>query len=184
MHRSRHRLRRCCRPGDVDGPSNAFLRCSHWLYLEDWKKTGRRRIYLKDSEGSDLGWKNLTDGTIAVTSEGQEKLTRAILSGASASGLNLPREVVPRLPVDMRAGSLVSAVMRVYKTVHIARHWRKGAADRLYCTAADPTDGVYDLGYVDLVKGSVHPSHVTLPKDWASAEERLAWILQRRPTSP
>jgi hypothetical protein len=166
-----------------DEPSNAFLRTSHWLYLEEWKKAGRRRIYLTDSDGSSLGWKNLADGAIAVTAEGQEKLTRAVLTSASASGLNLPRESVPRLPVDVRAGALVSAVTRVYKTVHIARHWRKGGADRLYCTAADPTCGVYDLGYVDLVNESVHASHVTLPKDWASAEQRLTWILQRRPTS-
>jgi hypothetical protein len=166
----------------VGDPSNTFLRYSHWLYLEEWKKAGRHRIYLTDSDGSAMGWKNLSDDAIAVTAEGQEKLTRAILTGASASELNLPRDSVPRLSVDVRAGALVSAVTRVYKTIHIARHWRKGSAERLYCTAADPTDGVYDLGYVDLVTGSVHPSHVTLPKDWASAEQRLTWILQRRPT--
>ncbi|HEX6877833.1 MAG TPA: nuclease-related domain-containing protein [Nocardioidaceae bacterium] len=171
-------------PGEASfsEPSTAFLRTSHWLYLEEWKKAGRRRLYLTDSNGSALGWKNVVDGTIAVTAEGDEKLTRAILTAATASGLSLPREAVPRLPVDMRGGAIVSAVTRVYKTIHIARRWRKGAADRLYCTAADPTDGVYDLGYVDLVTGSVHPSHVTLPKDWATAEQRLTWMLRRRPT--
>ena len=143
--------------GGFGEPSNAFLRYSHWLYLEEWKRAGRRRLYLTDSAGAALGWKNLADGVIAVTAEGQETMTRAILSGASVSGLNLPRESVPRLAVEGRAGALVSAVTRVYKTIHVARHWRKGAAERLYCTAADPTDGVYDLGYVDLLTGSVHP---------------------------
>jgi len=164
-------------------PSSGFLTCAKWLYVEPWSKAGRRRLYLTDSNGEELGWKNLADGTITLTYERGQRLSRAVLVAASGQGLNLPKENVPKVPVDLPGGSFVSALTRTYMTLHIGRRWRRRQLDRMYCTAADPTDGVYDLGWVDLVTGELHPSHVTLPKHWSPAEQRLRWMLDRRPVT-
>ena len=170
-------------PGDaVPDPTAGFLRCSRWLYLEPWRKSGRSRLYLTDDAGEELGWKDLKGGSVTITYERNARLTRAVLMAANSTGLALPKDEVPKLPVQVAGGGFVSAVTRVYTTVHVGRRWRKGQLDRMYCTAADPVDGVYDLGWVDLVTGDLHPSSSTLPKHWAPAEHRLAWMLARRPT--
>jgi hypothetical protein len=164
-------------------PSDGFLKCTKWLYLEPWSKAGRRRVYLTDSTGEELGWKNLADGAITLTYERGQRLSRAVLGAASARGLNLPMEKVPKVPVELPGGSFVSALTRTYMTIHIGRRWRRRQLDRMYCTAADPTNGVFDLGWVDLATGEVHPSHVTLPKHWSPAEQRLRWMRDRRPVT-
>jgi hypothetical protein len=158
------------------------VKCTKWVYLEPWQKAGRHRLYLFDHGGHQLGWKNLSDGRIVLTYERDQRLTRAVLAAASPYGLDLPKETVPRVPVQVPGGSFVSALTRTYTTIHIGRHWNKGQFDRMYCTAADPIEGVHDLGWVDLLTGARHPTHEVLPDDWAPADQRLRWLLERRPT--
>jgi hypothetical protein len=163
--------------------SSPGVKCTKWVYLEPWQKAGRHRLYLFDGGGHQLGWKNLSDGRIALTFERDQRLSRAVLAAATLYGLDLPKDKVPKVPVQVPGGSFVSALTRTYTTIHIGRHWQKGAFDRMYCTAADPIDGVHDLGWVDLLTGRLHPTHEVLPDDWAPAEQRLRWILERRPTT-
>lgn len=86
------------------------------------------------------------------------------------------------LTIPMKGGRLLSLFGRLYCTAIVGSLWEKGDKRRLYGTLVNPTDGVFDLGYVDLVTGWVKPaSEGPLSRDRGPAERYLALLRDRSP---
>jgi len=60
--------------------------------------------------------------------------------------------------VTLLGGQLLGRVARKYVAVLVGQEWRKGATRRLYGRLIDPAEGHFELGYVDLVTGDLHPA--------------------------
>lgn len=127
--------------------------------MQPWSRAARRRLYLNDEEGRTHAYKDLVTGVVAVTDESSGDTARELLKHATASSLGLTRATVPRSPAAVPGGRLLSSLTRLWQTFHIGHRWRKGELDRLYCVRAHPTDGVDELGFIDLTDGSLHPVH-------------------------
>lgn len=167
-------------PEDRDSRFDKFTRT---LFVDSWSKAGKRRLYLKDGAGTALGWKDLNDGSIAVTHQPDDELVRAVLAHADAVGLHLDCSRLPKIPAAVAGGRLMS--LTGLRTVFLIGHrWRRGAQDRLYGTWASTNEGKADLGYVDLLTGQLHPSNDRpVAKDRDVPERLLGALLARRPTA-
>jgi hypothetical protein len=129
-----------------------------FYYLRPWHGGGKRRLYLKDDHGTDLGWKDTIGGEVTLTcSDDSAKLVQAVLNAATETGVPLAAESLPRVPVTLLGGQLLGRVARKYVAVLLGQEWRKGPIRRLYGTLIDPIEGHFELGYVDLVSGDLHP---------------------------
>lgn len=148
--------------------------------MQPWSRAGRHRLYVNDESGRSLGYKDTVFGTIAVTEPGMDAAVRGVLANATAMELGLRAEVLPRLPVDLPGGRLLGAVTRLWMTFHVGYRWRKGTAARLYGWRAGPTQGVAQLGYVDLATGRTHPKQTEpLGKDFGTPERYLERLRDR-----
>ena len=55
-----------------------------FYYLRPWRQGGKRRLYLKDDQGTDLGWKDTIGGEVTLTCSGDSaKLAKAVLNAAT-----------------------------------------------------------------------------------------------------
>lgn len=164
-------------------PSDLFERSHRFLYLTQWRKHGKHRVYLKDEFGEDLGFADLLDRRIEVTYD-DDVLAIAVLQHASARGVDLTQKDVPKVPVDLLGGRLLGLIGRLYTSVLIGSLWQGKGKRYLYGTFANPTEGVVDLGHVDLGTGWVKPKvEGPILKDRRSADEYLAMIRDRNPST-
>jgi hypothetical protein len=154
-----------------------------FYYLRPWHQAGKRRLYLKDDHGIDLGWKDTIGGVVTLTcSEDSAKLVGAVLSAATETGVRLAAESLPRVPVTLLGGQLLGRVARKYVAVLLGQEWRKGATRRLYGRLIDPVEGHFELGYVDLVTGELHPAiEGGLNKNLGTAKGYLGRLAERDP---
>lgn len=128
-------------------------------YLHSWRKAGLHRLYLKAATGEELGWKDLTTGAVAVSCEDSDgALAEAVLNAATPSGVHLGGADLPRIPVELLGSRLVGRVSRVYVGLLLGQEWRRGANWRLYGRLVDRVEGHFELGFVDLKTGALHPS--------------------------
>ena len=82
-----------------------------FYYLRPWRGAGKRRLYLKDDHGRDLGWKDTLGGEVTLTcSDDSAKLVRAVLNAATETGVPLAAESLPRVPVTLLGGQLLGRV--------------------------------------------------------------------------
>ena len=66
--------------------------------------------------------------------------------------------------------------------VLVGQEWRKGATRRLYGRLIDPTEGHFELGYVDLVTGDLHPAiEGGLNKNRGTGKGYLGRLAERDP---
>jgi len=154
-----------------------------FYYLRPWRAGGKRRLYLKDDHGTDLGWKDTIGGGVTLTcTEDSAKLVQAVLSAATETGVPLAAEGLPRVPVTLLGGQLLGRVARKYVTVLLGQEWRKGPTRRLYGTLIDPIEGHFELGYVDLVTGDLHPAiEGGLNKNLGTGKGYLGRLAERDP---
>jgi hypothetical protein len=165
----------------ADERQTLFDRGTRVLFVDLWSKAGKRRLYLKDSSGTALGWKDVVAGTIAVTHAPDDALVRGVLANATTSGLNIDGRLLPKIPVAIPGGRLM--VLAGLRTVFlIGQRWRRGGQDRLYGTWASTNEGVVEIGHADLLTGQLHPSSdQPVAKDRSTPEQLLTNLLKRRP---
>jgi hypothetical protein len=165
----------------LNKPGRIFERSHRFLYLCEWRKAGFRRLCLKSSSGEDLGWKEVNSGEIHLDCEGDDaKLARAVLESASLLGMSLSAHDLPKVPIDLPGGNLLSWLTKIHTSLLIGQEWKKGS--RLYGTLVDSPAGTFQLGYVDLKTGSLHPSVLgKLSKNHATAERYLRRLVERSP---
>jgi hypothetical protein len=159
-----------------------FLRGNVFLYVEPWARSGHRRLYLNDVDGETLGFKDLVSGEIKVGVPEQEKVVRGVLANAHVGGLSLSRSALPKIPIQLPGGRLLGHLGKLWSRFLIGHHWRRGAKDRLYVTHAVPDQGIFELGYVDLASGLLHPSSdEPLAKDLREPQRYLLRVAERYP---
>lgn len=167
----------------VDGVEvgDMFDRANRFLYLKQWKRYGKHRIYLRDEDGEQYGYKEVADGSLHLDHQG-DAIVEAILRAATPTGLALAPADVPKLAIPIRGGRLLSIFGRLYCSAIVGALWERGDKRRLYGYLANPTDGVFELGHVDLTTGWVKPSTTgPLSRDRGPAERYLALLRDRSP---
>jgi hypothetical protein len=154
-----------------------------FYYLRPWRGGGARRLCLKDDHGTDLGWKDTIGGGVTLTCSGDSaKLAEAVLNAATETGVLLAAESLPRVPVTLLGGQLLGRVARKYVAVLLGQEWRKYRTRRLYGTLIDPIEGHFELGYVDLVTGDLHPKiDGGLNKNLGTGKGYLGRLAERDP---
>ena len=89
------------------------------------------------------------------------------------------------MPVTLLGGQLLGRVTRNYVAVLLGQEWRKGPTRRLYGTLIDPVEGHFELGYVDLVNGDLHPKiEGSLNKNLGTGRGYLGRLADRDPARP
>ena len=167
----------------VDGVEvgDLFDRANRFLYLNSWQRHGKHRIYVRDEDGDEFGWKDVQNGSLHLDRD-DDVLVRAVLKGATPTGLRIEQPDVPKLRIPIRGGRLLSLFGRLYCTAIVGSQWRKKGYNRLYGTLVNPTDGVFDLGHVDMDTGWVRPASTgPLSRDRGPAERYLALLRDRSP---
>jgi len=154
-----------------------------FYYLRPRRQGGKRTLYLKDDHGTDLGWKDTIGGGVTLTCSGDSaKLAEAVLNAATETGVPLAAESLPRVPVTLLGGQLVGRVARKYVAVLLGQEWRKYRTRRLYGTLIDPIEGHFELGYVDLATGDLHPKiDGGLNKNLGTGKGYLGRLAERDP---
>lgn len=154
-----------------------------FFYIHEWHGSGKVRLYLMSSDGSDLGWKNVNTGDIQLTCDDDEsKLVQAVLANASPSGVTLSSQDVPKIALDIPGGKLLGRLASVWAMVLVGQVWSARGAHRLYGTLIDPGRGTFSLGHADLRTGVLHPAvDGKLGRDLNSAETYLQLLVERRP---
>ena len=159
-----------------------FLRANVFLYVEPWSRSGHRRLYLNDVDGRSLGYKDLANGQVTVSEHDQSEVVQGVLRNAHPGGLSLSRSDLPKIPVRIPGGRLLGHLGRLWSSFLVAQHWRKGAKDRLYVTHAVMDQGIFELGFIDLASGSIHPtSNESLAKDLREPQQYLVRVAERYP---
>jgi hypothetical protein len=159
-----------------------FLRTTVFLYVEPWARSGHRRLYLNDVEGKTLGFKDLVSGEVTVSVADEAKVVQSVLANAHAGGLSLSRSALPKIPVRLPGGRLMGHLGKLWRSFLIAQHWRRGGKDRLYVTHVVMDQGIFELGYIDLASGALHPSsEEPLGKDLREPRSYLARVAARYP---
>lgn len=167
----------------VDGVEvgDLFDRANRFLYLKQWKRYGKHRIYIRDEDGEQYGYKDLLDGSLHLDHKG-DAMVEAILRGATPTGLQLAPGDVPKLTIPVRGGRLLSLFGKLYCSAIVGSLWERKGKRYLYGTLLNPADGVFDLGHVDLRTGWVKPaSQGPLSRDRGPAERYLALLRDRSP---
>jgi hypothetical protein len=164
----------------VDGVEvgQLFERANRFLYIKQWKG---RRVYIRDEDGEQYGYRDLKDGSIHLDHAG-DVLVEAVLAASTAKGVDRETLRVPKLPIKVPGGRLLSLFGKVNTTVIVGSLWLSGERRCLYGTLANPTEGTFDLGHVDLATGRLCPaSSGPLSRDRGPAERYLALLRDRHP---
>jgi hypothetical protein len=97
-----------------------------------------------------------------------------VLGRATATTLGLHADDIPKVPTDLPGARVLGRLGGLWMTFLVGHRWRKGSKDRLYGWRLNPTDGLAELGYVDLTNGRLHPLHdKPLGKDLGVPERYL-----------
>lgn len=155
-----------------------FERANRFLFINQWK---RRRVYIRDEDGEQFGYRDLNGGSNHLDHAG-DVLVEAVLAASTARGIDEGVLRVPELPIKVPGGRFLSFFGKIHTTVIIGSLWQSGRRRCLYGTLANPTEGTFDLGYVDLVTGELHPAASgPLSRDRGPAERYLAMLRDRHP---
>ena len=169
-------------PSERRPTSELFVRGNVFVFVEPWARSGHRRLYLNDVEGGALGFKDLGTGEITVAVPDQEKVVQGVLANAHSGGLSLSRSALPKIPIQLPGGRLLGHLGRLWSSFLIGWHWRRGVKDRLYVTHVVMDQGIFDLGYIDLASGLLHPSsEEPLAKDLREPRRYLERVAERYP---
>ncbi|MDQ2679370.1 MAG: NERD domain-containing protein [Actinomycetota bacterium] len=167
----------------VDGLElgDLFNRANRFLYLTTTRHGGEHHMQLRDEDGERFGRKDLRTGEVHLDHE-DDPIVEHLLRTATQTGLQLRAEDLPEVPIVIPGRRLLALAGRLHTSVVIGNRWKGRNQDRLYGTLASPTEGVFELGYVDLTTGWVTPtSRGPLSRDRGPAERYLALLRDRCP---
>lgn len=169
-----------------DQPSPTFWKAHRVYYLTPWRKFGNDRIYLKDAAGTDVGWTDLGTGATTINVQGEDRrFAETLLAAADRTGLKVSPGDVPKEPTRLFGGRFLSRVARLHTALLVGQEWRSPRAHRLYGTLVDPSITSFDLGWVDLRTGDLHPSMPgPIHKDRRSPDVYLHLLHHLRPAPP
>lgn len=165
---------------DVETPevSQMFHRGNRLLYINEWKRSGKRRLYLKTDAGEGLGWKDVFTGEVHLEPSTDHPFAHLVLSAATPSSLVLNKKDVPKVAVEMPAGKLLGRLGKLWVTAVVGQLWSGKGTRRLYCTVANPTEGVFKVGFVDLKTGFIKPEIDGELSDLLGTADRYLGILR------
>lgn len=160
-----------------------FDKNARFFYLHTWKKSGKYRLYLRSSDGSDLGWKDLNAAQVTITCAGDDaRLVRAVLESATPTGVTLSGEDLPKVALAFPGGKILSKLGPIGAPVLVGQEWKSRGAHRLYGTLIYPGDAAFTLGFVDLNNGKLVPAvNGRLGKDYGFAVTYLQLLAERQP---
>lgn len=138
---------------ESESASAQFERATRLMYVTPWKTAGRHRLYLKTDAGEQLGYRDVMAGTVHLEPSADHPFAHTVLAAATPTGLELDPRRIPKVKLDMPAGRLLSVMGKLWVSAVVGQVWRGKGQERLYCTIANPKDGVIKLGYVDLATG-------------------------------
>ena len=167
----------------VDGLElgDLFNRANRFLYLTTTRHSGEHQMLLRDEDGERFGRKDLRTGEIQLDHE-EDPIVEHLLRSATQTGLGLRAQDLPEVPVVIPGSRLLQLSGRLHTSVVVGNRWQGRNQDRLYGTLASPSDGVFELGYVDLTTGWVTPtSKGPLSRDRGPAQRYLALLRDRCP---
>ena len=167
----------------VDGLElgDLFNRANRFLYLTTTRRGGEHQMLLRDEDGERFGRKDLRTGEIHLDHD-DDPLVEHLLRSATQTGLGLRAQDLPEVPVVIPGSRLLQLSGRLHTSVVVGNRWQGRNQDRLYGTLASPSDGVFELGYVDLTTGWVTPmSKGPLSRDRGPAQRYLALLRDRCP---
>ena len=113
-------------------PTSFYARANSYLFVERWARAGRKRLYVSDDKGRDLGYKDLASGVVAITEPDSDAVVRGLLALAAGSRLDLTSGAFPKVPFELGGNRLISRLSHTWITFHVGFHWRPGQLDRLY----------------------------------------------------
>lgn len=164
----------------VDGVDvgSLFDRANRFYFINQW--TRGRRVYIRDEDGEQYGYKAFDDGSIQL--DHGDLLAEAVLAASNSCGVDLAMLRVPRLPIDVAGGPLPSVFANLHTTAIVGSLWQSGDRRWLHGTLASPSQGPFNLGYVDLSSGELHPASTgPLCRDRGPAERYLELLRDRHP---
>ena len=145
--------------GQVDVPSGEFrgqfAKAHQLFYFHEWRKGGLHRLYLKDHEDIDHGYRDLIGQTIHQL--GDDPLARMLLDCGTVTGPRINPSGMPKITIDVFGGRMLGTFARRHMSVIVGHLWRQGSKARLYGTLASPSEPVFKLGFVDLRTGYIKP---------------------------
>ena len=167
----------------VDGLElgDLFNRANRFLYLTTTRRGAEHQMVLRDEDGERLGHKDFRTGEVHLDHR-DDPIVDHLLRSATQTGLGLRAQDMPRVPVVIPGSRLLQLSGRLHTSVVMGNRWRGRNQDRLYGTLANPSDGVFDLGYVDLTTGWITPtSKGPLSRERGPAQRYLALLRDRCP---
>lgn len=164
-------------------PSELFEKAHRFYYLTPWRKGGNNRMYLNDRHGTTLGWTDLTTGAIELScGPDDEKFAKTLLAAADPGGVKVEAGEVPKIPTRLFGGRLLSRVARLHTSLLIGQEWRNFGKHRLYGVLIDPAIDHFDLGWIDLKTGELHPtSEGPLDRDRREPAQYLRFLHHHYP---
>lgn len=132
-------------------------RYNRTFLIKSWSRAGKSRLYLSNRKGDDLGYKDLSTGKVTISCHDEDEgcLAQAVLDGATASGVTLSHQDLPRIPLTVLGSKFVGRATRMHVSVLVGQEW--APKKRLYSTLIDPDVGRFDLGFVNLATGGLEP---------------------------
>jgi len=131
------------------------------LFLQPWAKHGRRRLYVKTSDGSEAGYLDLVTGEVHASADSFRPVLAQLLPHyVTEEATGLQAEALSR-----GAGGVfrrfVDAVLRrkdpePAHAIVVGYHWRNFGKDRLYLHRIQPTGSKEEIGWFDLSGGGTH----------------------------
>lgn len=167
------------------GPSALFEKAHRFYYFVPWKRGGHHRLYLNDRQGTTLGWTDINTGATTIEcGPDDRKFVEPLLAAADPTGLKVAPGDVPKEPTRLFGGRLLSRFARLHTSLLIGQEWRSFGKHRLYGLLIDPAVTTFDLGWIDLTNGELHPSmDGPLHKDRREPAHYLGYLLHHHPRS-
>lgn len=130
------------------------------VFLQPWTKHGHRRLYVKATNGGEIGYLNLVSGDVHAA-DGWKPVLAQLLphyatdapSALQAEALSSGARGVFRRFVDAVRGRTDAPFL---PPIFAGYHWSKFGKARLYVHRIDGGGGKVDLGWFDLKDGSSH----------------------------
>lgn len=143
---------------EPDETTVSFERGHRVVYLHSWPARQPRRIYLKDQSGNDLGHRDLVNDQVRLDPAADHPFAHVLLAAATSTGLQLDHTALPKVPLTMPGGRLMGTFGKLWTSVLIGQRGNGPNSKRMYGTLANPSQGVFKLGHVDLDTGWVKPT--------------------------
>lgn len=161
-----------------------FERCNRLMYITAWRGGGKSRLYLKSDAGLQLGYRDVIAGTVHLEPDADHPFAHTILAASTPGGLVLDRTALPKVKVEMPAGRLLGVLGKLWASALVGQVSNARGVQRMYCTLANPTEGVFNLGYVELKTGWIKPAIAgNLSEGLGPADKYLVQLRDRLPSA-